>query len=373
MRTLAALALLLGIGTSGPSTARYQYAVTNNPYAGVTWATTLRCQTQTHDHINTAGMVQAYDTAGYCGVTFMDYSGGYATDGTCIGWCGERYWPATDFGAPAINTLTNVKLYLPGAEEIGLLASGSQSAHVGSPFMTAYLEGYGCATCGPGGTAVPAVPAGTRYTDSQQLIDLVNANGGWSVLNHPAGWDLSRFKAVEVFNNYHQLRDEKNGTTQVATMRAIWDTHLDMRSARIWGVAVNDHYGPNVVPGTVDAATPALTATNIDRGKIQVFTADYALATVQAAFEAGAFVAVNDNAATKGAYPQITGVTVSAASIVIATQDAATVRWYSRGLLVGTGNTLSLALPPSLRYVRAEIEDTAGRVVYVQPFELARN
>ena len=88
-----------------------------NPYVGVDWPNTLRCQSEHHDHAYDTSRITALSNAGYCALTFMHYSGDYRPTpyaawqelgkpnpdpGVPTGWGGYRRWPPEDFGAPAL-------------------------------------------------------------------------------------------------------------------------------------------------------------------------------------------------------------------------------------------------------------------------------
>jgi hypothetical protein len=148
---------------------------------------------------------------------------------------------------------------------------------------------------------------------------------------------------------------------------------LVAKSARIWGVAVNDWNSASQPLGT--AATPCwpqITPRNRDRGKLQVLLTSYDFAAYREAFEAGAFFAVVEDNASKAAYPTVSNVAVTYNRISVATSvGGVAVRWIGNGAVVGVGSSLSLnGLPDDLVYVRAEIDDGDGRIVYTQPFEL---
>ncbi|MFV2045629.1 MAG: hypothetical protein ACC700_20650, partial [Anaerolineales bacterium] len=392
----ALIAVVVGPVCAGP------VVVTYNPYAGVNWSTVLRCQSQHHDHIKLASWVLDYDAAGYDAVTFMTYSG-YNKPSTLLewqalgspnmdpgqpkGWVEYRRWPPTDHGAPSPATLTNIKFYIPGAEEIGLLPDGGRSLHIHSAFLETYIEGAGCNSCGVGGIPVarnnftPTNPAGLpdyqRYTNTQELIDRINFYGGHATLNHPTDAignyaPLENFGSFEIFNNFMALRDEGDGGSRVAQMLGNWDYLLETKSSKIWGVATNDWFGAFTNPRPAVNGLPPLTEQNLDRGKLQVMVTSYDLPSYRTAFEAGAFFAVREDNAIKGAYPQVTGVSVSPTSIELTTTNGnEVVIWIGNGEIVGSGMSLWLNdLPPGLKYVRAEIDDLQGRQVFTQPFSL---
>lgn len=388
MRWLALILCLL----SSPVWAS-TYEVSNNPYRDVNWSTDTACLSQLHDHVNSVGRVATYDDVFYCAVTAMDYAGAWDVDNVLLGWGYPRRWPPTDFGFTDPSLLTNIKFYIPGAEEAGWENDvGGQTSHFHSPFMTQYIESFACSGCGPGGIDVPtpenAAPIGDefRYFSDQELIDLINSLGGLAILNHPSigdGKDEIRWGAIEMFNTFMALRDEANflgKSNRIAEALALWDDVLETRSARIWGVAVNDQYGPYRPPSSGhgnDQIPDPLTADHVDQGKIVVMIASEDLATYEAAFRKGAFFAVQeDSSASKGAYPVVTDIDVpeSSGSITITTSAGdETVTWTANGSEVCAGQGFSCdleTLPTGMKYVRAEIDDGAGRILYTQAFEL---
>ena len=374
------------------------FVVSNNPYRNVAWGSTLRCMAQLHDHIKSVDRIAPYDDAGYCAITWMDYSGYYlATDGTRNGWGdgdeGIKPWPATDYGATDPSLLTSVEFYIPGSEELGTTSTQFQSDHIHSTFLTEYIEGAGCDSCGSGGTPLPPLPIGIAssqlYDSTEEMIDLINSKGGFAIVNHPSIGNANaetNWMGIEIVNTFMALRDEvalSGVTDRLDQALGDWDAALENRSARIWGVATNDNYGPyrDVCGGGGEPACTSsqvpdpLTADHLDQGKIEVLLTSKDLDTFETAFRQGAFFAVREDetASTKGAYPEVTGVTVTTSLISITTTAGdETITWIGNGSSVGTGATLSLrGLPTGTKYVRAEIDDGSGRTLYTQPFELS--
>ena len=134
---------------------------------------------------------------------------------------------------------------------------------------------------------------------------------------------------------------------------------------QVWGIAVNDHYGPA-------SKTEDLPATIRDSGKILVFAADTQVALLKESLRSGQFVAIADLGPTKDTYPVLDSVMVTDSTITIA--GVGDVRWISSGHLVSRNRRLRLAsLRVTERYVRAELRNAAGSVTYVQPFGLGRS
>ncbi len=375
------------------------YSVSYNPYGSVAWETTLRCQSQHHDHASTASRITALSEAGYCAVTYMTYSGAYQAQtaaawvsagmpdpdpGVPLGWGEYRRWPPEEHGAPAL-PLNSLLFYLPGAEESGLRPDGGHTNHMHSLGLTQYLEGVGCGSCGHLRSAVRnhnplGLPEAQRYATDSELVAKATALGAIMTLNHPNGlpWYFDAIEpfpaAVEIYSNYHASYDEGCGSSFIARFKAVWDHVLETKSARIWGVAVNDWSSAWTPLGDpAIACWPQITEANRDRGKLQVLLTSYDLTAYMAAFAAGAFFAIEENNAIKSAYPTVTSIAVADNQIAISTAQAdETITWIGNGQVIGSGASLPLdRLPANLAYARAEIDDGEGRVVYTQPFELA--
>ena len=399
-----------------------EFVVSNNPYRNVNFSTTQRCMAQLHDHVKTVDRIAPYDAAGYCAITWMDYAGNYSTKCSAtqvgLGNCTDeqigqrletrlglfdppatatgRPWPAEDNGATNPASLTSIDFYIPGMEDLGLTEANGSTAHGHSTFMTEYIEAAGCSSCGLDGAPVrPAatVPPENQYTDNRSLINLINAKGGFAIFNHPSlgtigtdeppiGW-----MGIEIVNTFMALRDDvslSGISNRLSNARGYWDAALESRSARIWAVAVNDNYGPYKdlcgaagQPACTSTQVPnPLLASDLDQGKIEVLLTSKDLTTFEAAFRQGAFFAVheNENAVTKGAYPQVTNITVTTSDITITTTAGTeTITWIGNGSTISGANaTINLrTLPAGTKYVRAEINDGAGRTLYTQPFELS--
>lgn len=386
-----------------------------NPYGQVDWSTTLRCQSQHHDHLKTGGAVSKHDDAGYCAITWMDYGGACVAStgaewdalgrpdpdpGQPYGFYGYRRWKPTDHGAPALpGAYTNMKLYIPGAEEVGLTDDGS--VHVYSLGLIEYIDGSGCTNCAPtdiigcpGCTANSVSSCGTvadtghTYSTRQELIDLISTLGGSPIIAHSGG-QYPRLSGREFYNNLFALQDAGNGdTANTDAYMAAWDLANDNAGGGIWGVAVNDRYGANPLladgndPGPCGATggceDPSyggnfMGPQDIDRGKLQVLIDAYDWQTYVTAWNAGAFFAIVENNATKSSYPDVTSITTTPSSVTITTMAGTeTVTWVGTGgVTVGTGMTLDFTtLAAGMTWVRAEVADGAGRTLYTQPFSL---
>lgn len=128
----------------------------------------------------------------------------------------------------------------------------------------------------------------------------------------------------------------------------------------IWGVGVNDHYGPTYLANSVE----------FDSGKTVILAPSLDESEVRAAFSDGRLFAARDLETAKGRYPQIDSINVTGGHIItIDTTDS--VRWISIGAQVGTGPSFNVGtLADSKKYIRAEVENADGSIVYLQPFGL---
>ena len=220
------------------------------------------------------------------------------------------------------------------------------------------------------------------YSSDQDAITKMTALGALVTVNHPNGapdW-LDAIDppphSIEIYNNSHALTDEgiDSTTHYIAEFRAVWDHLLEFRSARVWGVAVNDWAGAWTPLGLPSVpGWPLITERSRDRGKLEVLVTSYDLEAYTNAFRYGAFFAIVEDNAIKSAYPVVSNITVTPASVAITTvAGTETVQWIGNGAVVAFGSTLSLSnLPAGLKYVRAEIDDGEGRTVFSQPFSLA--
>ena len=386
------------------------YQVTHNPYQSVEWGTSIACQSQHHDHINSGSMMNNADDDGYCAVTWLDYEGGcdvsdvteWPDDGSLNpdvgqrkGFWGYKRWPPTDHGAPAVpGIFAHLKFYIPGAENVGFSYTGAH-IHTYSLGMLTYIDSEGC---GPTNCNPPSQsPSGTScagveqsYNTAQGMLDRISALGGTPILAHNGGGlSYQRLPAVEIYNNLFALEDQGDGdTANVDSYMAGWDGLNDREGGGIWGTANNDRYGnSNAQVGTAASTStcaPNCTGTDgntfgaadIDRGKQVVLIPAYDYESYLAAFRDGASFAVVENNATKAAYPDVTEVFISPTGVTLTTAAATeTVTWKANGgSTVGT-DSFSIAfseLPAGTTWLRAELDDGAGRILYTQPMKLRR-
>jgi len=348
---LLLLAGACGREPQGPAEATAQLEVVADPYADVAWATIQWLKVQLHDHAGTdTTKIRAYDRAGYGGFSLMTYSG---VDSLSYSWR-ERHWPP-DRWLPATfrTTLENIKVWYPNAEEVGY-------DHMTSPFMEGYVR-----------RSTAAGDSG--YGSTQECLDQVVARGGLPILAHP--WTgvarfgrLANLFGVEIYSAFAEYRRRVARDSSFVTvdrnaqLLANWDSLL-MLNPSIRGIAVNDHFGP-------DNQNPLLPAGIRDSGKITALVASVSLVSLRRALTTGSFFAVRDFSPTKDGYPRLDSLRADRHAIEVfgATGN---VRWVGNGRLVREGRRLPLdRLPRNLQYVRGEIVDPAGSVLYTQAFGL---
>jgi hypothetical protein len=332
--------------------------VYHSPYSTVTWATTLRLKAQHHDHVAARlASVRAYDASGYQALSLMDYSGApllpYALH--------KRLWPPEDFGitSDVQIALHSLRLFIPNAEEVG-----ESAYHFTSPFLVSYIQKYEVAV-------TATAQQENEYSGPQQAIDIIARKGGFPILAHP--WNDPRtysalvgYRGVEIYSAYASVMTRRGygmfrGSDKNGVMQKFWDKLL-AKDQSILGIAVNDHFGPDADPSTVDRDLQ-------DSGKIIVFAPASDLASYRQAFQSGALVAVQDFGAVKDQYPTLRRLEVSDGGILLETDGR--VRWVSMGLPIGDGPWLdSHTLPRGSTYVRAEISNTEGSTLFTQAFAI---
>ena len=105
----------------------------------------------------------------------------------------------------------------------------------------------------------------------------------------------------------------------------------------------------------------------LDSGKTIVLSHGTNPVDFRNAVERGAMFAVKDLGTTKDQYPIVDAIVADASSISIFTADSVT--WIADGAIVASGSVLALAVvPESAHYVRAEVSNADGSVVFTQPF-----
>ena len=385
--------LLLALLLLAPSVSSAQVQVVYNPYEEVDWSTTLRCQSQHHDHIDVGSAASKNDTAGYCAITHIGLVGYHSRCRASTGqewsdlgepnpdvgfhdaWFDERRWPPENFGAPAIpGAFTSLKFWLPGDETVGL--GGGHNYTFGLDWRNGiYMESTGCTNCAPSccnldgvtpgdcaGAAIPGcsvnsldscapVSNGTiaawQYTGTQELIDKAEALGGHVALAHSSATALVGLEGLEIFNNLSALTDQGNGNpastpmagTLISSFVDAWDTHNDANGGHTWGIAANDRYGASLgTGGAGPCSSPSpncnggavMAAADLDRGKLEVMLTSYDLEAYEDAYTRGAFFAVVENVTTKQLYPRVTDLLIGDA-ITWTIDMSVTTRWVTDG------------------------------------------
>lgn len=326
----------------------------HSPYADVAWSMALRLKAQHHDHVGfSEAKIRAYDLAGYNVIALLDYSGNPLMPQALR----RRLWPPKDVLRDSfVASLGNVQLFVPGAEEVS-----DEIMHVTSPFLTQYIQRWD-PSAGP--------KQRDEYETPTELRELISAKGGDAVLAHPwhehiePTW-AAKFKAMEMYSAfaavfYRKPVTEFMKTDRNAVMLAAWDKALALNSGLI-GIAVNDHFGP--LPDF--AIEPDLR----DSGKIIVLADGNSLDAYRRAFESGAVLAIKDVGIVKDRYPVINRIVTTSSDVTIDTDGQ--VRWIAMGQVVGTGPRMQVSgLAAGTTYLRAEVRNTDGSVVYTQAFAI---
>jgi hypothetical protein len=296
-----------------------------------------------------AQKIAAYDRAGYDVVSLLHYSG---APHLALAWT-ERRWPPEDWlPKELLAGLENIRFFIPSAEEVA-------PQHVVSPFLTQYIEYW-----------YPSSPREKQpyhYQTTNEAIQLIHSFGGLAFLAHPIDCcrHLTGYHAVEIYNAHpaYQFWIGKEPADRNASMLAFWDEKL-LDNPTLYGVAVNDWIGPGH-PEFLLSYSPTI----MDSGKTIVISHEATPASFRQAVEAGAMFAVKDIGETKDQFPHIQSMSVSADVIAIDTTDRVT--WISNGQVVGSGPLFDTSLlPPSARYLRAEIHNADGSTVYTQPWAI---
>ena len=321
--------------------------VYRSPYENVDWIADLRLVTQLHDHVGAdTARIRKYDEAGYHAVALLSYSGVPSLPYTAR----ERLWPAESVLPDAFRaSLRGLSLFLPGAEEVGF-------DHFTSPFLTEYIERH-----------EPGNRTPLTYASTQEGIDLTNALGGLVILAHPWGrsstYSVMRgIAGMEIYSAFAAVKERDRDPDLLhgnSTMLTHWDQRLAFDQGVV-GIAVNDHYGP--YSAVLQPGDPLR-----DSGKIVVFVKALSLAELRTALARGTFVAVRDWGEVKGEYPRIDYVTVSDTAIHIEANGR--VEWIVDGQPFSVGPTFVVP-QGSNRYVRAQISNEDGTILYTQAFSL---
>lgn len=348
--SLALVTWWLLAGNSSPSIC-LAVRITSDPYAAVDWVHDVRLKTQFHDHVNTnADRIIAYDQAGYDVVSLMHYSGAAWVQGA---WQ-ERRWPPEDWLPPELlESLENIRFLIPSAEEVA-------PRHIVSAFLTEYIEYRH--------PSLPGEREPYQYGSTNEGIELIRSLGGLPIVAHPIECcgHLRGYHAVEIYSGFpaHQFWTGDEPVDHNDGMLAFWDERL-MVNPNIYGVAVNDWYGP-----WYPLLGRPYSDEIIDSGKTIVIADEATPSSFRDAVEAGSMFAVQDIGAVKDQYPHIESISIVDDMITVETEE--NVRWISNGQLVGSGRAFDASLlPPESRYLRAEIGNDDGSIVYTQPWAIA--
>ena len=326
-----------------------EYRVSYNPYENVNWENDQHCLTQLHDHVNVyESKIRAYDEAGYNAIAILNYSG---VQSLSYSWK-ERHWPLSNYlteyssDEEFLSTCNNLKILIPSAEEVGF-------RHITSPFLKTYIEKWE--------PEFSSDKQNWQYQSNQECIDLINENGGLPFMAHP--WnspsdylEYNDLKGIEIFSGYAL----NNNPKEQSNFLNVWDKLLEEKSTTIWGISVNDWYGPFWNNCSSNSAS-------CDSGKIVVLIKDWNLEEFQLSLTNGTFFSIADIGEIKGKYPIIHSIETKY-SINIFSNNL--VKWFSNGTMIFEGNELKLNnLPSGLKYIRAEISNEFG-IVFLQPFTL---
>lgn len=326
----------------------------HSPYADVTWSLAQRLKAQHHDHVGfSESKIRAYDQAGYNVVALLDYSGNPLMPQALR----RRLWPPRDVLRDSfVASLGTLQLFIPGAEEVS-----DEISHVTSPFLTQYIQRWNPAA-GP--------KQADEYETTTEMRELITAKDGVPVLAHPwhetiePAW-AAKFKAMEMYSAfaavfYRKPVTEFMKTDRNAVMLAAWDKALALNSGLV-GIAVNDHFGP--LPDF------AIDDDLRDSGKIIVLADGNSLEAYRRAFERGAVLAIKDVGTIKDRYPTVSRIVSTSADVSIDTDGQ--VRWIAMGQVVGTGPRMLVSgLSPGTTYLRAEVRNADGSVVFTQAFAI---
>ena len=341
--------------TNAPLEKPLPLRIYSSPYAAVDWTADFRLRAQLHDHQGTTtGRIAAYDAAGYDVITLSDYSGNRTLP---YAWT-SRHWPAEAWLTPTfLASLRNIKILLPGAEEVGFPEN-----HITSSFLDTYIERW---TADMGSTK-----QANQYESLQEMISLIQSRGGIPCIAHPWG-GLPTISSesplcTEIYTAFASYRtwqgiSEFFKTDRSPALVAGWDNLLQ-RNQSVIGVAVNDHHGPY----SPIADLPDFIR---DSGKIVVLSKAISAVAFKEAFSRGSVFAIRDYGVIKNRYPVITSISTSGTSVEIDTTDR--VEWIADGALIGTGRRLdSTSIPQGSRYVRGEVSNTDGSTIYTQAFRV---
>jgi hypothetical protein len=354
-----AAAVLIGIAWTAPSIGcrgrPERLRIYHDPYGDVDWSAGVRLKGQHHDHIGrNSEKVLAYAAAGYDALALIDYSGAPTLSYALT----ERLWPVQSIlSTDVLQAAAGVRVWFPSAEEVGF-----PDMHVDSAFLPTYIERWD--------PSRSAIKQPWQYETPEELFALIRAGGGLPVLAHPwtKGMDYGSRPSifgVEIYSAFAEARRRQGFDWFVEEDRnrvllENWDRALS-RDQSLVGFAVNDHFGPLPdVPVDDDIR---------DSGKVIVLAKSATLGGYFDAIARGAVLAVRDMGRTKDLYPVIRSIAVRDALVEIDTDGEVT--WIAGGAPVGNERSLGYQrLPPGSRYVRAEVRNGDGSVVFTQAFSV---
>jgi hypothetical protein len=162
---------------------------------------------------------------------------------------------------------------------------------------------------------------------------------------------------TEIYTAY----EEASGGISRGSLLPNWDSALGTNQ-KIWGIAVNDHFGPG-------RQHLRARAEGMDSGKIIVLARSATLESYEEAFQRGAILAIKDIGIVKDLMPSVLEISVATDHVHIETSGE--VIWIAHGTEVRWGPTLLFSeLGRGWRYIRAEIRGTDGSVVFTQAFSV---
>ena len=348
------VAALLVLAFAGTAAAQRSISI-ENPYQGIDWGTVNSYKMGTHEHagvypFTSETRMDAMADEGYDVLPYFTYSG-YIDASSALYLSTYRHQPYVPISDYIDNTWLDAqqaagRLVLYGAEEV------AGTTHFTSYFFNDFIVDYGTA---------------------QTAADFVNGGGGVVFLNHPelaqSTYDrLTGILGIEVYNALYRHWDEDAAGTRPADYNdtkfiPYWDDRLTA-GIKTFGLASNDH------AGVWEVLAEAPTAETVDSGRILVFATSLTESSMSGAIRNGAFFAVKDIAAVKDAHPDVTAVAISGTTITVTSDE--TVTWISMDATVGTGAAFNVATldPDTVKYIRAQTENAAGSIVYLQPFML---
>lgn len=190
------------------------------------------------------------------------------------------------------------------------------------------------------------------HEDRQKVIDEINADGGFAIINHPNGGKNFGYDTLETMRqlqNYIGLEIFNAGVVRSAGNPYATDKWDILLSAgrKLWGFASDDFHQPS------DAA----------RGWLMAYVKDRSEEGVMDALRSGRFYASTG--------VEIEDIAVGERHIRVQTANAQrllAICDYGRALAQIDGRTLEVHVPEDASYVRFECWGAGGRQAWTQPF-----